>query len=168
MRRGLAIVLGACALLAGTGSTPAGAASSPMVSTARARTEIARLVETTYPGLAHGNVACPPTARRVTGATFTCTVQLPGTFLVVDATQSGTTGSFSLATPQAVLTKQAMEQFVAANASLSATVDCGPAFLVRRPGDTVTCSAALADGTTRVVTLTVRDTSGAVTITSVA
>jgi hypothetical protein len=168
MRRGFAIVLGACAALTWLVSASAGAASSPTVSTARARTEIARLVDATYPGLAHGNVACPPTASRATGATFSCTVQLPGTFLVVDATQSGPTGSFSLSTPQAVLTKQAMEQFVAANASLTATVDCGPAFLVRRPGEQVLCSAALADGTTRTVALTVRDATGAVTITGVA
>jgi hypothetical protein len=173
VRRELFTLLGVCVAgctIAAFSITavPAGAAHAPTVSTERARAEIARLVDTTYPGLAHGTVACPPTAPRAAGTTFTCTVQLPGGFLVVDATQSGPSGSFSLTTPQAVLTKQATEAFVASNASLAATVDCGPAFLVRRPGQQVTCSATLADGTTRVVTLTVRDVSGAVTITGVA
>jgi len=61
-----------------------------------------------------------------------------------------------------------METFVVANASLAATADCGPALQVRRPGEQVTCTATLADGSTRAVTLTVRDVAGTVTITGVA
>src|SRR5262245_17339308 len=150
-------------------SVPAGAAraSSSTTSTAPARSEIARLVTTSYPGLTFGNVTCPPKVRRASGTTFTCTVQLPGSFLVVDALQQDTSGAFTLTTPQAVLTKRALEQFVAANASLDATVDCGPAFTIRRPGDQVKCTASLADGTQRTVTLTVRDAAGNVTITAV-
>ena len=62
--------------------------------------------------------------------------------LVVDAGQAGG-GAVTLRSPQAALTKQGLEQLVTANASLTATVDCGPApFVVRRPGQTVTCAAA--------------------------
>jgi len=159
----IAIVV--CSALASV-AAPSAAAASATSSTKPARAEIARLVSTSYPGLMFGNVACPPTVRRATSASFTCTVQLPGTFFVVDASPDRT-GTFTLSTPQAVLTKAALEQFVAANASLDATVDCGPAFLVRRPGDQVTCTASLADGTKRTVTLVVRDVAGNVTITAV-
>ena len=59
-----------------------------------------------------------------------------------------------------------IEQPVAVNASIAATA-CEPApSVVRRPAQTVTCTAALA-GTTRTVQLTVRDTVGAVAVTSV-
>jgi hypothetical protein len=168
VRRFAATALGSLAVLSWV-VVPRSAASAATVSTARARSAIARLVDAAYPDLAVGNVACPPTARRRAGTTFTCTVQLPGGFLLVDATQNGRTGDVSFTTPSAVLTKPALEQFVAANASLGAVVDCGPLpTIVRRPGQTVTCTAALEDGTRRTVTLSVRDTAGTVVITSVA
>ena len=145
--------------------TPARAAT---IATTRARDEIVVLMHSTYPGLAFGNVACPTTVQRAASVTFSCTVQLPGTFLVIDATQPDTSGAVELTTTQAVLTKPALESFVAANASLPAKVDCGPvAWIVRHPGDVVSCTAALTDGTTRTVQLTVRDTAGNVTITGV-
>jgi len=166
VRRLAAIVLVALATGAMLGG--AGAASASTLSTARARDEIARLVTTAYPDLEVGNVVCPPTTRGAAGTTFTCTVQVPGTFLVVDATQDGTTGQVSLTTPDAVLTKPAMEQFVAASTSIGALVDCGSApAIVRRPGQTVVCHALLDDGTGRTVTLSVRDTAGTVVIASV-
>jgi hypothetical protein len=155
-------------LLAALGWASTLDARAATVSTARARAEIATLVAATYPGLPFGNVACPGTIARAVRRTFTCTVQLPGAFLVVDATQTDSRGSVSLSSPQAVLTKQGLEQLVAANASLPATVDCGPAaWIVRRPGQQLTCSAALADGTTRTVQVTVRDTAGNAVITAV-
>ena len=159
---------GAVFVLAALGVSVVRDAGAAAVSTTRARTEIAKLVTATYPGLAFGNVVCPGTVARVARATFSCTVQLPGTFLVVDATVTDSRGTVTLASPQAVLTKQGLEQFVAANASLAATVDCGPAaWVVRRPGQQVSCSAALADGTTRTVQVTVRDPAGNVAIASV-
>jgi hypothetical protein len=95
-------------------------------------------------------------------------VQLPGTFLVVDAKQSDGSGTVELSTQQAVITTQALRDFVAQNASLPATVDCGSApFRVARAGQTIECRAALADGTTRTVQLTVQDTAGNVTLTAV-
>jgi hypothetical protein len=143
----------------------ASAARAATRSTEVARLEIGRLVQANYAELPFGNVACPRTVPRSRGASFACTVQLPGSFLVVQATQSDEKGTFALATPQAVLTKQKLEQLVSANASLPATVDCGAApFVVRHPGEVVSCRAALADGTTRIVDLTVRDAAGNVTI----
>jgi hypothetical protein len=148
-------------------ATPGANAAS--VTTVGVRAEIATLVRSTYTGLPFGNVACPTTVRRAAGLTFSCTVQLPGTFLVVDATQADSSGAVELTTSQTVLTKAALEGLVAANASLPATVDCGPtAWIVRHPGDVVSCTAVLADGTTRTVQLTVRDIAGNVTITGVA
>ncbi|MFI5047717.1 MAG: DUF4333 domain-containing protein [Acidimicrobiia bacterium] len=168
MRRLVATVLVTLAVSTLLTITSPAHAHAATLSTAPARAEIARLVAGAYPGLAVGNVACPPTATRAAGTTFTCTVQIPGAFLVVDATQDDRTGAVTLTTPHAVLSKQSLEQFVAANASLGAIVDCGPApMIVRRPGQTVTCAAALEDGTRRTVTLSVRDTAGTVAIVAV-
>jgi len=159
----LAIVLAAASV-----ALASSAASAATLSTARARGEIGRLAAAAYPDLEIGNIACPPTVRRADGATFTCTAQIPGGFLVVDAEQDGTTGAVTLTTPNAVLAKSALEQFVASNATIGATVDCGPApVIVRRPGQTVTCRAALEDGTTRTVTLSVRDPAGTVVVAAV-
>lgn len=146
----------------------AGAAHAATLDTRATQREIARQVGATYQGLAFGNVACPAGIARKNGARFTCTVQLPGTFLVFDATQTDGRGTVSFETTQAVLTKAAVEQFVATNASLSATVTCGTAaWLVLRPGQVFTCQATLADGSVRDVQLTVRDIAGDVTITGV-
>ncbi len=164
----LALVFVLGFVLAASAFIAAPQASAATLTTARARAEIAALVRSTYAGLPFGNVACPTTVRRTAGVTFNCTVQLPGTFLVVDATQADGSGTVELTTANAVLTKAALESLVAANTSLPATVDCGPTpWIVRHPGDTVSCRAALADGTTRTVQLIVRDTAGNVTITGV-
>jgi hypothetical protein len=163
VRRVLLTIL--AALLLGAGASPAGAAT---LDTRAARRAIAQQVTATYPGLMFGNVACPDGVTKKAGRRFTCTVQLPGTFLEVDATQGDSRGSVSFETTQAVFTRQALEQFVATNASLPATVSCGTtAWLVLRPAQQLTCHAAIADGTTRDVQLTVRDTAGNVTITGV-
>jgi hypothetical protein len=146
----------------------AGAAHAATLDTRATRREIARQVGAAYQGLPFGNVACPDAVVRKSGARFMCTVQLPGTFLVFDATQSDGRGTVSFETAQAVLTKATVEAFVAGNASLAASVTCGTAaFLVLRPGQQFTCQATLADGSVRNVQLTVRDTAGNVTITGV-
>ena len=146
----------------------AGAAHAATLDTDTTRRAIARQVGASYQGLAFGNVSCPDGVIRTNGGRFTCTVQLPGSFLVFDARQTDSRGAVSFEVAQAVLTKQAVEQFVAANASLAATVTCGTAmFLVLRPGQQFTCQATLADGSVRAVQLTVRDTAGNVTITGV-
>jgi hypothetical protein len=165
VRRRLLFVLGfvGCAALAST--VPAGAAD---LSRTAARRAVERSVHQAYPELTFGNVACPDHIHRASGTKFTCTVQLPGTFLVVDATQTDGNGKVSLTTQQAVIPSQLLRQFVAVNSSLPATVDCGPApFRVARAGEKLTCGVTLADGTARTVELTVQDTAGNVTVTAV-
>ncbi len=127
-----------------------------------------RSVHAAYPDLVFGNVACPSGVARARDVTFTCTVQLPGAFLVVDATQTDGKGTVALSTEQALIPTAALRDFVAQNASLPATVDCGPApFTVARANQVLTCGATLADGTIRTVQLTVQDTAGNVTVTAV-
>ncbi len=158
-------LLAVVALTVGLVTSPASAASLP---TGAARVAIAALVRTSYPGLIFGNVACPLAAPKRQGISFTCTVQLPGAFLVVEATERDAHGHVSLTTPQAVIAKSALEEFVIANASLPGTVDCGTApWHALRPGQTVDCHATLADGSSRQVELTARDADGNVTITAV-
>jgi hypothetical protein len=155
------------ALLAGVlaAGLPAGAAT---VKPAPVRAAIAKQVTAAYPGLTFGNVACPDGVSRRRGVRFTCTVQLPGSFLFVDVTETDGKGSVEFETAQAVMERAGLEGFVAANASLPATVTCGATpWLVARPGQVVTCHAAIADGSQRDVQVTVRDTAGNVTITGV-
>lgn len=160
----LVVVALAVAAVMGT-SVPASAAD---LSKTAARRAVERSVHEAYPNLAFGNVACPSGITRRQGVKFTCTVQLPGTFLVVDAAQTDGRGTVALTTQQAVIPTQALRDLVGRNASLPATVDCGAApFRVARAGQVVTCGATLADGTTRQVDLTVQDTAGNVTISAV-
>jgi hypothetical protein len=146
---------------------PGAARAATLGDTATRRT-VERIVHQSYPDLAFGNVACPTDVAKRRGAKFTCTLQLPGAFLVVDATQTDGRGTISVTSPQAVISQPKLQQFVAANASLPALVDCGPGpWLVTRPGTKVLCSARLADGTNRHAEVTVDDTAGNVTITAV-
>ena len=164
MRRALLAAIPAVTLL-----FVGGTAHAATLDTRATRREIARQVGATYQGLAFGNVACPDGVARKVGTRFTCTVQLPGNFLVFDATQTDGRGTVSFENTQAVLTRSAIEQFVAANASLAATATCGTTpIIVARPGQQLTCQATIADGSVRNVQLTVRDTAGNVTITAVA
>jgi hypothetical protein len=144
---------------------PSGAAT---LHAAPVKREIARQMAATYPGLTFGNVACPDGVTRRADVTFTCTVQLPGAFVFVDVTQTDGRGQVGFENVQAVLDRKQLEAFVAGNASLPASVSCGTtAWIIVRPGRVVTCHAAIADGSQRDVQVTVRDTSGNVTITGV-
>jgi hypothetical protein len=144
---------------------PASAAELPRTAARRA---VERSVHEAYPTLAFGNVACPSGVERARNVSFACTVQLPGTFLIVDAKQTDGRGTVELSTQQALIPTQALRDFVAQNASLPATVDCGASpFRVARAGQVITCGAALADGTARQVDLTVQDTAGNVTVSAV-
>jgi Domain of unknown function (DUF4333) len=171
VRRCLALLAAATvatASLAVAGSALAGSAGAAELARTPARRAVERSVHAAYPDLVFGNVACPSGITRKRGVKFTCTVQLPGTFLVVEALQTDGNGNVSLSTQQAVIPSQLLRQFVAVNSSLPATVDCGPApWRVARPGEKITCGVTLADGTTRTVELTVQDTAGNVTVTAV-
>jgi hypothetical protein len=165
VRRRLLLLLAGVVSATVAGTAPADAAELARTASRRA---VERSVHQAYPDLTFGNVACPDHVRRARGAKFTCTVQLPGTFLVVDATQADGNGKVSLTTQQAVIPSQSLREFVGANSSLPATVDCGPApFRVASAGEKLTCGVTLADGTARTVELTVQDTAGNVTVTAV-
>ncbi len=162
----------ALAALAGatiTGATIGDAAARPAdLHRPAVRHAVRSGVHRAYPDLVFGNVACPDGIARKRGLHFTCTVQLPGTFLVVDAVQTDGKGHVALSTQQAVISSQLLRQFVAVNSSLPATVDCGPApWRVARPGEKIACGVTLADGTVRTVELTVQDTAGNVTVSGV-
>jgi hypothetical protein len=150
------------------GLVTAGVADAADLGKTATRRTVERLVHRAYPDLVFGNIACPDRVAKRKGTKFTCTVQLPGTFLVVDAFQSDGSGNTSFTSPQAVISQQILRQFVAVNSSLAATVDCGPGpWRVARPGTKIICSVAFADGTTGSAELTVNDTVGNVTITAV-
>ena len=164
-RRAVLLILALAASAVATLMPPTGAAELRRIA---ARRTVERSVQEAYPGLTFGNVACPAGVQRALGVSFTCTVQLPGTFLIVDAKQTDARGTIELSTQQALIPTQALRDFVAQNASLPTTVDCGIAPLrVARVSQTIDCRATLADGTTRTVQLTVQDTAGTVTISAV-
>jgi hypothetical protein len=169
-RTSLVCLVGAAVVLV----SPAVATASAPGKSARnldmsaARRQISSLVQQTYPGLASGNVACPASVARHRGDRFTCTVQVPGNFLVIDADETDAQGGISVDSSQAVIAKAQAEQFVAAHATLTAKVDCGPLpWLVLEAGQRFTCTASLADGTVQHVEVTVRDHDGNVAITGV-
>ncbi len=163
--RRVLVMMFALAAAVATNVLAADAAQLPRIA---ARRTVESSVHTAYPGLTFGNVACPSGVQRARGVSFTCTVQLPGTFLIVDATQTDSKGTIELTTQQALIPTQSLVDFVAQNASLPATVDCGPGPLrVARAGETIDCATTLADGTARTVQLTVQDTAGNVTLSAV-
>jgi hypothetical protein len=158
-------LVGALAVALSANTAHAGAAT---VNPTTVRTRVLTAVQQAYPGLATGNVACPDNVVRAQGVMFTCTVQLPGGFLVLGAEQVDGQGRVKIASQQAVLDRAKLEQFVAAQATLPATVTCGTGmWLVRRPAQTITCTAALADGSMRQVEVTVQDLDGNVAVTAV-
>src|SRR3954452_17520482 len=122
LRTGLGAAVSVVLVLGAT-AAPGGAAT---LSGTGMRRNVAELVRSTYPDLPVGNVLCPESVPKRSGTTFQCTLQLPGSFLVVDGTV-GAGSAVTLAAAQAVLPKAQLEQFVAGNASLPAIVDCGPA-----------------------------------------
>jgi hypothetical protein len=167
MRRALVVVTAAltvgAVLIAAAPSVDAAT-----LNTTSTRRAIAEQVTATYPGLPFGNVSCPNGINRKQGVRFTCTVQIPGAFIILDATQTDGRGSVTFETRQAVVPRQAVDDFVAANASLPGFILCGATpWLVLRSGQQLNCHAELADGSQHDVQVAVRDTAGNVTITGV-
>jgi len=156
------------ASISATPIRPAEAATrTPRLDMAATRVQIAGSVWDAYPGLGFVNAACPAPVPRRAGERFTCSIQLRGTFLLVDAEQTDAHGSLRITSQQAVIARDALQKFIAGQTTLPGTVNCGPApWIVARPGQKLTCTATLADGV-RTVEVTVRDTNGTVTITGV-
>jgi hypothetical protein len=167
----LSLALGASLLVAGaSGASAASGASGAAhgLDMGKARREIASTVRSTYSGIPIGNVACPTQVERRAGRGFVCTVQLPGTFLVIDAKVTDASGAVQVDSPQVVVTKDQLEQFVLRHATLPATVDCGPlAWMALRPLQRVTCDAALLDGARQRVEVAVADRDGTLVVTAV-
>src|SRR5262245_43361593 len=99
MRRTVGLVLIATMALVGVASAPSAGAAT--LDTAATRRAIAERVTATYPGLGFGNVTCPAGITRKISQRFTCTVQLPGTFIILDANQTDSRGSVTFETRQA-------------------------------------------------------------------
>ncbi len=153
------------AALAVLTASPAAAATLDRDATRRT---VERLVHTTYPTLAFGNIACPAGLARRRGVQFTCTVQLPGTFLVLGGRETDDRGTVAFVSDDVLLSRDSLQQFVAQNSSIDALVDCGAA--PWRPvhvGATVGCTVLLADGSSHRVDLSVRDRDGTVAIVGV-
>ena len=168
MRRGLSSFVSAGITCVGVVVALGAPAPAATVNNKSVRAQITALVAQTYPDLPKGNVMCPPGVTRAAGTSFTCTVQLPGTFLVIGAEQLDANGRVKLTSQQAVIPRDKVEQFVASQATVPATVTCGPnAIMVLRPAQKIACTASIADGSTRQVELVVRDVDGNVAITSV-
>ena len=148
---------------------PAGAATKPKTLDRDAiRRTVEQLVHTSYPSVAFGNIACPSGLPLKRDVRLTCTVQLPGAFVVLSGRQADAAGTVEFTGDQVILERDALQKFVAANASVDASVDCGGApWRTSRIGATIACTAKLADGATRQVTLSVRDREGTVAIASV-
>lgn len=125
-------------------------------------------VTAAHPDLPVTKVVCTPKkVKRKAGATATCGV-VAGTYaLEMLVTVTDKSGNVTIASTQAVIPKANAEFLVAANATLPATADCGPAtYLVKKPGESFTCTATFADGTQSTVTVTPTDVAGNASITA--
>lgn len=145
-------------------------AAAATLDSKRLAKQVTAAVAPAYPDLAVVKTACPKRIPLRKGAVATCTVDASGISLQVTVTQTNKRGAVTIAAAQAVLPKAAVEQFVRDNTTLPAqvTVDCGPApALVKSPGETFTCAAAFADGSTEQVTISVADVAGNVQIVQV-
>jgi hypothetical protein len=129
---------------------------------------VAATVTAAHPDLPVTKVVClPKKVKRKPGATATCGVDAGGFALEMLVTVNDKRGNVSIASTQALIPKANAEFLVAVNATLPATADCGPAaYLVKKPGESFTCTATFADGTQSVVTVTPTDVAGNASITA--
>lgn len=128
------------------------------------RRELASRVARAYPALAGTKVRCPASVEVRRGRSFECSVG-PSPARLTLRVHQGAHGALELTPREAVVTKAAAEQFVAAHASIPGTVDCGAAPVdVLAPGAALACTVAFTDGTTQAVQLRVADTAGTLTV----
>lgn len=167
MRRGFVVAMVMAVVAAGFVVMPGEAEAAGLDRKALQR-KVTKSLATAYPGVPFGPVACRSLGERSRLITFTCTAAVGAAMLTVDGRQSGKRRQAVLEPREAVLAKATLETFVAENASLPATVDCGPdPWRVVAPSATLSCTAGLSDGGTRQVELTVADRAGTVSITKV-
>ena len=129
---------------------------------------VAATVTAAHPDLPVTKVVClPKKVKRKPGATATCGVAAGPYALEMLVSVTDKLGNVTIASTQAVIPKANAEFLVAANATLPATANCGPApYLVKKPGESFTCTASFADGTQSVVTVTPTDVAGNAVITA--
>ncbi len=136
-----------------------------------AERKVARLVAAAYSGVSFTSITCPARLRPPRGVELRCRATLAGGVLSVDlvrTAQGRKDVTYAMQTRQAVVDITQLQAFIAANATLTATVDCGGTpWLVVTPGDTISCRATLADGVTRSVDVLIRDRDGAAVITHI-
>lgn len=158
------------ALLLVVGAVAAPAAGAvDLLDRKKLRTQVGTTVAATYPDLPVAKVVCPKKVKMKAGVTATCTVTAGAYSLGMLVTVADKKGNVTIASTQAVIPKATAEGLVAFNATLAATVDCGPEpYLVKLPGETFVCTARFEDGTGQQVTLTTNDVAGNVSISAVA
>ena len=154
-------------ILAGAALVAPAAGADDLLDRTKLAKQVGVAVAAAHPDLAVTRVRCPKTVKAKAGVTALCTVTA-GTFpLEMLVTVVDRKGNVTITATQAVIPKASAEFLVASNSTLGATVDCGPApYLVRRPGEPITCTATFPDGTQSQVTLTVNDVAGNATITA--
>lgn len=155
-----AVLLGSVALM-----VPAGMAGAADLDHKNLAKQVAVVVAPAYPDLPLGKVSCPKKIKRAVGTITTCLADAGGLSLEMKVTQTDKKGNVTIESTQAVIPKGAIEAFIAANATLPVTANCGPEpYLVRPPGTPVACTARFTDGTTQQVSVTVTDVAGNVMI----
>lgn len=146
-----------------------GAGADEILDGAQLAKRVAATVRAAHPDLPVKRVRCRPASiepRRA--STARCTVTAGGYRLVMRVTVADRRGNVTIASTQAVIPTANAEYLVAANSTLPVTADCGSApYIVRKPGESFTCTATFADGTQSQVTLTPTDVAGNASITAV-
>lgn len=164
----LRVVLAALTVVV-TATTPSTAGAADLLDRARLAKRVAATVRAAHPDLPVKRVTCRPKSIELRrGTTARCTVAAGTYTLVMRVTVADRRGNVAIASTQAVIPKANAEYLVTANSTLPVIADCGPAaYIVRKPGQSFTCTATFADGTQSQVTLTPTDVSGNASITAV-
>ena len=145
-----------------------GAASVGQLDSKRLAKQVAATVGPAYPDLPITSVNCPKKIPRKAGTAVICDADAGGFSLEFKVTQTNRKGNVTIESTQAVIPKARAEDLVRNNATLPATVDCGPdGYIVRPPGFPFSCTARFGDGTVQQVTMSPNDVAGNVTITQV-
>lgn len=128
----------------------------------------------TLRGLTEGAATCPPSITVTEGVTFTCTLVIggvPAPYKVTLTDVHKSVEHIAVQPAKAILSVAALDAFVKQNldsTSSGATVTCGPAgvkVLLAVKGQKISCALKLGSRT-GTVGLTVKDSTGDVTITS--
>src|SRR4029077_18130024 len=96
-----------------------------LLDVARVTKTVSTRARVDFPGVALGPTRCPKQVDKRQGASFVCTVPVADQTLRVRVVQRDTAGHLQLEAQEAVIQKQALENFVVFHASISAMVSCG-------------------------------------------